>query len=168
MNHQTGVIWFTGLSGAGKTTLAKALMADYRDNHVNPILLDGDEVRTLFMNNEFDKEARQNHNILIGKMASLFEKQGHLVIVSLISPYAGVRQQVRQLCENYIEIYVSTSLKTCIDRDTKGLYQKAINGEIIEFTGISAPFEIPIKPEIEINTENYTVEECVKLIVEKI
>ena len=168
MKIKPGVIWFTGLSGAGKTTLAKALIADLKKNNVNPIFLDGDEVRSLFQNHGFDKMARQKHNIEIGKMASFFEKQGHLVIVSLISPYAAVRNEVRQFCENYTEIYVATSLKTCIERDTKGLYQKAINGEILEFTGISAPFEAPTKPEVELNTENHTVNECIKIILEKI
>jgi adenylyl-sulfate kinase len=163
MKVKSGVIWFTGISGAGKTTLAKALIPDLKKNNVNPVFLDGNEVRMLFQNHGFYKKARQKYNIEIGKMASFFEKQGHVVIVSLISPFTSVRNEVRQICENYTEIYEATSLKTCIARDTKGLYQKAINGEILEFTGIYAPYEASTKAEVELNTENHTVNECIKI-----
>lgn len=159
------VIWLTGLSGAGKTTIAKALQAKYIKHKVYPVVLDGDEIRLAIKQDGFDEESRKKHNKNVGYIASLFEKQGNIVIVSLISPYDDTRDEIRKMCKNFIEVYVSTNLDDCIKRDVKGLYKKALSGEIKDFTGISAPYYPPKNAEITLNTSNLTLEFCVKSIV---
>lgn len=167
MSKKAQVIWLTGLSGAGKTTIAKALTKQLISQNINPILLDGDELRSLFQRNGFDEASRKQHNLEVGQMAAFFEKQGHIVIVSLISPYADIRDKIRNICHKFVEIHVATSLNKCIERDTKGLYKKAMAGELKEFTGISSPYQPPTMPEIVLDTEILSIEECVKLILEK-
>ena len=139
-NHSPAVIWLTGLSGAGKTTIANRLVCELNTAGINPILLDGDEIRKLSPGIRFDEISRKQHNLNIGRIAANYESEGHIVIVSLISPYEETRRQIREGCKNFIEIYISTSLEICIQRDPKGLYKKAINGEIKDLTGISAPY----------------------------
>lgn len=158
------VIWLTGLSGAGKTTIAKALQEKYKKHKIYPVLLDGDEIRQAIKQDGFDELSRKKHNKNVGFIASLFEKQGNVVIVSLISPYDDVRNEVRSMCKNFIEVYVSTDLETCIERDVKGLYKKAIAGEIKDFTGISSPYHAPQHPELEINTKLVSLDDSVQLI----
>lgn len=153
------VIWLTGLSGSGKTTIANELKRRLKDIACRPVILDGDEIRKITGQQSFDELSRKQHNLNVGLMASLFEKQGHLVIVSLISPYADIRNQVRSMCSNFIEVYLSTSLQVCIERDPKGLYRKALSGEIKDFTGISAPYFAPLSPELEIDTACQSVSE---------
>lgn len=160
------VIWLTGLSGAGKTTIAKALNQQFKKVNIEPILLDGDEIRNSIKLTGFDEASRKKHNISVGYAASLFEKQGKVVIVSLISPYEGTRNDIRKMCQNFIEVYIATDLATCIERDTKGLYKKAMEGEIKDFTGISAPYEIPQNPEILIDTQNISVAACTQIIID--
>lgn len=163
------VIWFTGLSGAGKTTLSKALARILSENENKPpVLLDGDEIRERIKLTGFDEQSRKQHNLTVGYIASLFEQHGHIVIVSLISPYDDVRQEIRSMCSNFIEVYLSTLLPVCIARDPKGLYKKALAGEIKEFTGISAPYYPPQNPEITLDTSTKSVEECIQIIIEKI
>lgn len=168
MNFKPSVYWLTGLSGAGKTTIASGLVEYFRSQSVNPIWLDGDDMRLLYKTSGFDKTSRQSHNLQVGKLASFFEKQGHIVIVSMISPYADTREEIRLICGNYVEIYISTPLKICIRRDPKGLYNKALNGDISEFTGVSSPYEAPEVPEIVLNTEISTIQECVNKIINTI
>lgn len=158
------VIWLTGLSASGKTTIANHLAERFREISQIPVLLDGDEIRKLSGETGFDEASRKRHNLRVGQMASGFEKEGRVVIVSLISPYADIRKQVRQNCHFFIEVYISTDLELCIRRDPKGLYRKALTGEIAHFTGISSPYEIPENPEIIIDTNNKTVEECSSII----
>ncbi len=158
------VIFLTGLSGAGKTTIANALMEKYKRNDIVPVLLDGDEIRKVIQQNGFDEASRKKHNLNVGYMASLLESQGNVVIVSLISPYADVRDTIRKMCKNFIEVYLSTDIKVCIERDPKGLYEKAIKGEIKDFTGISAPYFAPQKPEIKIDTNVVSVKNSVENI----
>ena len=160
------VIWMTGLSGAGKTTVAQALVKKLNEHKFYPILLDGDAVRTLVQQTGFDAESRRRHNLQVGKWAAFLEAQGHWVVVSMISPYEDIRQDVRALCQNFVEVYVATPLDICLKRDPKGLYKKALTGEIQEFTGISAPYFPPQNAEVAFDTSKMTIEECVNLIVE--
>ena len=128
-------------------------------------MLDGDEIRHAIKQFGFDEDSRKKHNLNIGYISSLFEKQGNIVIVSLISPYDDIRNEIRKMCANFVEVYVATDLETCINRDPKGLYKKAQAGEIKDFTGISAPYFPPLNPEIIINTSNLTISECSNLIL---
>ena len=153
------VIFLTGLSGAGKTTVAKALQQKLKSKDIVPVVLDGEEIRNANLTG-FDEESRKKHNLNVGCMAALSEAQGNIVIVTLIAPYADIRNQIRKMCKHFIEVYVSTDLKVCMDRDPKGLYAKAIRGEIKDFTGISAPYFPPLNPEVMIDTAILSVQEC--------
>lgn len=159
------VIWLTGLSGSGKTTIADKLVATLSEKNIKSVKLDGDEIRNAIKLDGFDEDSRKKHNLNVGYIASLFEKQGNIVIVSLISPYKDVRDEVRTMCQRFLEVYLSTDLDTCIARDPKGLYQKAISGEIKDFTGISAPYEAPVNPELNINTATLDVDKSVSKIL---
>lgn len=154
------VVFLTGLSGSGKTTIASALVEKYKKKGVVPVLLDGDEIRKVIHQTGFDEESRKKHNLNVGYMASLLESQGNIVIVSLISPYVDIRNEIRRMCKNFIEVYVCTDIKICIERDPKGLYAKAIAGEIKDFTGISAPYFAPENPEVIIDTEVLSIVTC--------
>jgi adenylyl-sulfate kinase len=158
------VFWFTGLSGSGKTTLADALAHKLRMTGVYPILLDGDTIRKRKNNNRFDAQSRMQHNLQVGEIASALEKQGRLVIVSLISPYAAIRDDVRRMCTHFIEVYIEAPITVCIERDRKGFYEKALKGEIANFTGIDAPYEIPPHPELRINTAQLNIEQSANTI----
>ena len=159
MTEEPRVIWFTGLSGAGKTTLAEKL-ADYLKNSGEKCeLLDGDTVRNIFPQTGFTKKDRDEHVKRMGFLASMLERNGVTVLASFISPYRESRDFVRKMCKNFVEVYVSTSLEVCEKRDVKGLYKKARKGEITSFTGIDDPYEAPLHPEITINTAEETVEE---------
>lgn len=164
--YNPSVIWLTGLSGAGKTTIANALHERLKMQGQKSIILDGDEIRNFFKTG-FDKQSRIEHNLNVGRMASVFEKQGFIVIVSLISPYAEARNKCREISNNFIETYINTELKVCEQRDVKGLYAKARTGEIKQFTGIDDIYEIPENPEIIIDTAN-NVNECVGSIIKYI
>lgn len=155
------VIFLTGLSGAGKTTIAKALQEKFKRKGVIPVLLDGDDIRKAIHQTGFDEESRKKHNLNVGYMASMLESQGSVVIVSLISPYADVRNEIRALCKKFIEVYVATDIEVCKQRDPKGLYAKAIAGEIKNFTGISAPYYPPQNPEVILDTNNTSLKDCV-------
>ena len=159
MSEKARVIWFTGLSGAGKTTLAEKLAAYLKENGVKCELLDGDTVRNIFPQTGFSKKERDEHVKRMGFLASMLERNGITVIASFISPYRESRDFVRKMCRNFVEVYVSTSLEVCEKRDVKGLYKKARRGEIKSFTGIDDPYEAPLHPEITINTAGETVEE---------
>ncbi len=167
LNQKPTLIWFTGLSGSGKSTLANALETDLSNRGFNTYLLDGDNVRT-GLNSDLDfSEASRVENIRrIGEVANLMLDAGLVVLSAFVSPFAADRELVKQKvgAENYIEIFVSTSLEECERRDTKGLYAKARRGEISNFTGISSPFEAPTNPDMDIDTENVTVEEAVAQI----
>ena len=164
MNSSPTVIFLTGLSGAGKTTIANALQEKLKEKEIIPVMLDGDEIRNIIQLTAFDEKSRKKHNLSVGYMASLFEAQGNMVIVSLISPYKDIRDKIRKMCNQFIEVYVSTGIKVCIERDPKGLYEKAIKGEIKDFTGISAPYFPPVNPEVIIDTATLSVVECTQKI----
>lgn len=166
--YKTSVIWLTGLSGAGKTTIANNIFEKLKSQGIPAMLLDGDEVRGIFKLTGFDKQSRDEHVRGIGRIASFLESKGSIAIVSVISPYADIRSECRALAKNFIEVHISTSLKTCEQRDVKGLYAKARTGEIKEFTGISAPYEEPLNPELKIDTTDKTVDECANQLLEMI
>lgn len=153
------VLWFTGLSGAGKTTLANKVHEYLVEKDIKVERLDGDTVRSIFPQTGFTKEERDNHVNRIGFLASILERNGIIVVASFISPYRDSRDFVRGLCTNFVEVYVKASLATCECRDAKGLYKKAREGQIQNFTGISDPYEPPRNPEIVIETDHQSVEE---------
>lgn len=160
-----GVIWLTGLSGAGKSTIANKLSNHLRTEGCKPIILDGDVMRTILQQHGFDEHSRKEYNRTIARLACYLQLNGHMVIVALISPYQKIRDEAREICPNFFEIHVAADLETCIQRDTKGLYAKALRGEIADFTGISAPYEAPLNPELVLNTATCTVGECIDEIV---
>jgi adenylylsulfate kinase len=161
------VIWFTGLSGSGKSTISEALYTEMKKKGFKVEHLDGDVVRNIFPNTGFDKEARIQHVKRVGFLASQLEKNGVFVIASFISPYEESRDFVRNLCDNFVEVHVSTPLEVCEQRDVKGLYAKARAGEIKNFTGINDPYETPLNPEVEIDTRKYSVEKSVGLLLKR-
>ncbi len=167
-SKQGFVLWLTGLSGAGKTTIAEALYQQLDAIGIGYERLDGDVLRGVFPNTGFSKEARDEHIRRVGFMASRLEHHGVIVIASFISPYREARQFVRNLCENFIEVHVRASLDECRKRDVKGLYEKVANGEIKNFTGIDDPYEAPEHPEIVVDTVNQTVDESVSQIMDHI
>ena len=167
--HNAAVMWLTGLSGSGKSTIAVELQNRLFKRGVNVYVLDGDNVRHgLNKNLGFSPEDRKENIRRIGEVAKLFADAGTLVITSFISPYAEDRDTVRNSLEegDFVEVFVKTSLAECELRDTKGLYKKARAGEIKEFTGISAPYEEPETPEIIVNTEKESKEESAEYIVQ--
>jgi len=153
------VMWFTGLPSSGKSTLADRAYNYLRKKGCRVESLDGDVVREMFPNTGFSQEERKAHIRRIGFLASMLEKNGVIVIASFISPYKESRDFVKELSNNFIEVYVSTSLAECEKRDVKGLYRKARNGEIKNFTGLDDPYEIPESPHIVIDTEKLSVKD---------
>ena len=168
--YRNTVLWFTGLSGSGKTTIAKEVLEKLKRDGHNAMLLDGDEIRDIFKNYGFDKAARLKHINDVAKMSVYLQKQGIIPIVSLISPYAEARESARAISKDFTEIYIDTPLGVCEARDVKGLYVKARSGEIKDFTGIheSSPYEVPLNPDLKIITEGNSVESCVSKILNHI
>ena len=157
------VLWLTGLSGAGKTTLASRLAPELRARGLRVEVLDGDEVRTnLSKGLGFSREDRDTNIRRIGFVARLLARNGVGVITAAISPYAGVREEVRRAVEDegagFVEVYVECPVEVLAERDVKGLYRKALAGEIKEFTGVSDPYEAPPAPEVVVRTHEETVE----------
>jgi adenylyl-sulfate kinase len=131
-----------------------------KNKDITPVLLDGDEIRKAIKLTAFDEESGKKHNLRVGYMAALLEAHGNIVIVALISPYHDIRDDIRKMCKKFIEVYVSTDIKVSMQRDTKGLYEKAIKGEIKDFTGISAPYFPPVNPELIVDAAILNVREC--------
>jgi adenylylsulfate kinase len=160
------VIWFTGLSGAGKTTIAEILRGELLQRCEKVEVLDGDVVReNLSRGLGFSKEDRDLNIARIGFVAHLLARNGVKVICAAISPYREPRDRVRQLVGDFIEVYVSTPIDVCEQRDVKGLYQKARAGQIMGFTGVDDPYEPPLDPELEISTIDQTPQESAQLIL---
>jgi adenylyl-sulfate kinase len=142
-------IWFTGLSGAGKSTLAEMLWHQLRDRDKKVELLDGDVVRTnLSKGLGFSREDRDTNILRIGFVANLLTRNGVATIVSAISPYRNARNECRAMIKDFVEIHVHATVEECAKRDVKGLYQKALAGEITGFTGVDDPYEAPLDPDI--------------------
>ncbi|MPZ48279.1 MAG: adenylyl-sulfate kinase [Dehalococcoidia bacterium] len=166
MSDRGFTIWFTGLSGAGKSTLAQALEPVLRQRGHNVEILDGDVIRTnLSKGLGFSKEDRDTNILRIGFVAHLLSRNGVAVITAAISPYREIRDQNRELIGDFIEVYARCSIEALTRRDVKGLYEKAIRGEIQNFTGISDPYEEPLNPEVTVDTETETVEESLGKIL---
>ncbi len=162
-NHRPGIIWLTGLSGAGKSTIAKNVEKKLFDRNFKIFTLDGDNLRTgLNKNLNFSPEDRTENIRRTSEVAKLFAQAGFIILVSLISPYRSERKKARDIRpEIFREIYIKASLEVCMKRDVKGLYEKAKRGEIKNFTGISSPYEEPEKPSLIINTSEEKVEESI-------
>jgi len=168
--EQRGVaIWFTGLSGAGKTTITKALADKLTEQNYEIEILDGDIVRqNLTKGLGFSKEDRDENIRRIGFVTNLLVKHDVIVLVSAISPYRDIRREVRAKIGNFVEVFVNAPLATCEARDVKGLYKKARTGEIKHFTGIDDPYEAPINPEVECRTDLETLEESLAKVLAKL
>lgn len=165
--HGAFLVWFTGLSGSGKSTIANALEQELVKNNVHTYLLDGDNVRKGLNNNlSFSPEDRSENIRRIGEVAGLMVDAGLVVLASFVSPYTRDREEVKKIVgySNYIEVFVNTPIAECERRDTKGLYAKARAGEIDNFTGVNAPYETPITPDIEIDTTQTSIAEAVGII----
>jgi len=160
--HGSFLIWFTGLSGAGKSTLANAVEVRLHEMGVHTYPLDGDNIRDgINKNLSFSAEDRKENIRRVAEIGKLFVDAGIVVLGSFISPYKNSREEIKQIVgeENFVEVFLNTSLEECERRDVKGLYKKARSGEIPSFTGISSPYEAPENPDVEIRTEELTVEE---------
>jgi adenylylsulfate kinase len=167
MTNDTGfVLWFTGLSGAGKTTVAAKLAPTLAERGHRVELLDGDEVRTnLCQGLGFSRQDRDTNIARIGYVAGKLAKHGVAVLVAAISPYRQARDSVRAQVDNFVEVYVAAPVSTCAERDVKGLYAKALAGQISNFTGVSDPYEPPLTPEIVLHTEAESVDESVEQVL---
>jgi len=167
MNEQQGfVLWMTGLSGAGKTTIALELLEQLANRNLRLERLDGDVVReSLTRDLGFSKEDRNKNIERITFVAKLLSRNGVGCVCSFISPYQSVRDDVRDNTTNFLEVFVDAPLDVVIDRDVKGMYKKALAGEIKNFTGISDPFEAPENPDIHLRTDKQTVAESAATIV---
>jgi len=163
------ILWFTGLSGSGKSTIANALEEIFYHNGNFTYLLDGDNLRHgLNSDLGFDEKSREENIRRVGEVSKLFVDAGLIVLSSFISPFERDRQRVRGLVDagEFIEVFVDTPLEICESRDPKGLYKKARNGKIKEFTGINSPYEVPQNPEIHIKNSEITVEKACEQIID--
>lgn len=166
--HKSALIWITGLSASGKSTIAHELESLLYEKGIRSYVLDGDNVRHgLNRNLGFSAEDRKENLRRVGEVAKLFVDAGILTIASFISPYASDRSMIRTLFQEgeFIEVYLDCAIGICESRDPKGLYKKARKGEIVHFTGISDPYEIPVNPEIAVDTSALSVEESVAEIL---
>ncbi len=163
------ILWFTGLSGSGKTTISKALEPELKARGCKVEILDGDVVRTnLSKGLGFSKADRDINILRIGFVANLLSRNGVVAITAAISPYQAIRDEVRAQSPNFVEVYVKAPLEVCEARDVKGMYAKARKGEIKGFTGIDDPYEEPLNPEIICYTEQESVQESVTKILGKL
>lgn len=169
MNKQGFTLWFTGLSGAGKTTISKEVEQHLKKCGYLVEVLDGDVVRThLSKGLGFSKEDRETNIKRIGFVADLLSRNGVIAIVAVISPYRNIRDEMRNTIQNFIEVYVNSPLEVCEKRDVKGLYSKVRAGEIKYFTGVDDPYEKPLNPELVCYTAEETIEESVNKVINKL
>jgi len=168
-NHKSKVIWFTGLSGSGKSTVANATEKLLHDMGLQTYILDGDNVR-MGLNKDlgFSPQDRTENIRRITEVAKLFADSGSIVLTAFISPYKEDRNSARKIIsdEDFIEVFVKADLSVCESRDPKGLYKKARSGEIKGFTGIDAPYEEPINPEIVVETDKYDILACANQVID--
>jgi adenylylsulfate kinase len=170
MNEERGfTLWFTGLSGSGKTTISEIVERELRNRERPVEVLDGDIVRTnLSKGLSFSWDDRNINVLRIGFVANLLTRNGVGVVVSAISPYKEARDQVRRRIVDFVEVFVDAPLEVCADRDVKGLYKKAFAGEIQQFTGVSDPYEPPNAPDLVLKTAEETPEESAQKVIEKL
>ena len=162
------VVWLTGPSGSGKTTLARALSEKLKEMGYRVEILDGDEIRrNLYPDIGFSREAREMHNRVVIHMAKLLSRNGIVAVVSLISPFRAVREKARQEIGRFIEVYLKCPLEVRIKRDPKGLYARAMRGEIKDLTGYDGVYEEPENPEVVLETHRLSVEEEVEAVLRK-
>jgi|SRR5581483_297462 len=168
--HKRGfAIWMTGLPSSGKSTLAKLLEQTLRENGMPVVVLDGDEMRQrLTKGLGFSKADRDENISRIAYVSRLLTEVGAVVITAAISPYCHARQRARFEIGNFVEVYVKCPLQTCMKRDVKGLYAKAMRGEIANLTGLSDPYEPPAEPEVIVHTDMLSPEHCVRKMLEKL
>ncbi|WP_299106694.1 adenylyl-sulfate kinase [uncultured Winogradskyella sp.] len=165
--HRSFLLWFTGLSGSGKSTLANAVELELHKKGISTFSLDGDNIRQgINKDLSFAPEDRTENIRRIAEIAHLMVDAGVVTLAAFVSPYIKDRENIKSIVgvENFIEVYVNTSLEECERRDVKGLYKKARTGEIKNMTGISAPYEAPINPDLEIITDNQSIESSVEII----
>jgi adenylylsulfate kinase len=171
LNQRGVVVWFTGLSGAGKTTIAVEVEEELIKQGKSVYRLDGDNIR-LGLNSDLGfTEADRNENIRrIVEVAALFKDAGLITLVCFIAPFRKMREYAREIIggDSFMEVYVKTDLNTCISRDPKGLYRKALNHEIAEFTGITSPYEEPLRPDLVLDTQRLSVTESVRKVIRKL
>ncbi len=166
--HKSVLLWFTGLSGSGKSTLSHAVEEELYQRGCRTYVLDGDNVRHGLCNDLGFQEADRRENIRrVGETAKLFVEAGMVTLTAFISPFIQDRTRVRSMFPhgNFLEVYCDCPLEVCEQRDVKGLYQKARQGEIKNFTGINSPYEPPVKPELVVQTEKQTLQESVELVI---
>jgi adenylylsulfate kinase len=170
MNEQRGfTLWFTGLSGSGKTTISEIVEHELRERERHVEVLDGDIVRTnLSKGLTFSRDDRNINVLRIGFVANLLTRNGVGVIVSAISPYKEARDQVRRRIVDFVEVFVDAPLEVCAERDVKGLYKKAFAGEIEQFTGVSDPYEPPNAPDLVLKTDEESPAESARKVIEKL
>lgn len=165
MTHEGFAVWLTGLSGAGKSTLAERLMARLREQGAKVELLDGDIVRThLSRGLGFSREDRDTNIRRIGFVAELLSRNGIIAVVAAISPYRDARDEVKRKIARFVEVHVDCPIEVLTLRDTKGLYKRALAGEIGNFTGISDPYEPPLDPSVVVHSDRESIEEGVEKI----
>jgi adenylylsulfate kinase len=167
-NSVAPVLWFTGLSGSGKSTIAERVHEELKSQGNRVEYIDGDALRAVFPNTGFSRAEREEHLRRTGYMASRLAAHGVTVVASFVSPYRDTREFIRKLCPDFLEIYVSTPLDECERRDVKGPYRRARRGEIRNFTGIDDPYETPEQPELTLDTRVLSVEECVSKVLERL
>lgn len=169
MEQKGFTLWFTGLSGAGKTTLARLVETELRSRGHNVEVLDGDIIRTnLSKGLGFSKEDRDTNIRRIGFVCDLLSRNGVVAIAAAISPYREVRQEVRKQTGTFVEVYAECPIKVLSDRDVKGLYKKALAGEIKNFTGVDDPYEPPVSPEVVVHTDRETPEQSAARIIARL
>ncbi len=169
--HRGAILWFTGLSGAGKSTLAHAVEESLHQMGCRTFVLDGDNVRHgLSGDLGFSPHDRIENIRRIGEVSKLFMEAGVIVLTAFISPYLSDRERVRGMVEHgrFVEIFCDSSLEVCESRDVKGMYKKARTGQIAEFTGITSPYEAPIKPELRVDTGKDELDVCVRQVLDEI
>lgn len=163
---QPTVLWFTGLSGSGKSTISEKLFSVIEERGYEVEHLDGDVIRDIFPKTGFSKEERNAHIKRVGFLASRLQAHKVFVVASFVSPYAEARDFVREMCEDFTEIYISTPFEECERRDVKGLYARARKGEIKNFTGLDDPYEAPENPELEIDTTDISLDEALQKVLD--
>jgi len=171
LDQNSFLLWFTGLSGSGKSTLANALECKLHNEGFKTYALDGDNIRKgINKDLTFSPEDRKENIRRIAEVANLLTDAGVVVLAAFVSPYKKDRENIARIVgnDNFVEIFVNTSLEECENRDVKGLYKKARAGEIKDFTGVNAPYEAPDNPDVEIITDGLSIEECVSKIYDQI